>query len=183
MARLLPELGGDQPHARTDPLSDAWQRRQFFDGLAHAVLAADPPTVLVLDDLQWCDAETQAWLQVLLHLGADAPVLVLATLRIEELPDQPDLASWYRRLQQADLLHQLDLAPLSAAETGELAHALGGEVLDPTAARRLANATGLGMFLSRALVVAIAVLVGGGRLAPDKVLVAAPSGTRAEVGA
>ena len=55
----------DALHAK----ADAWQRLRFFEGLARAVLVADRPTMLVLDDLQWCDNDTMLWVVFLLGLA------------------------------------------------------------------------------------------------------------------
>ena len=60
---------------------------------AALLLRPDQPLILLLDDLQWFDTETLAWLHYLLrpvqHAGADAGhaprLLVLAALRREEI--------------------------------------------------------------------------------------------------
>ena len=140
VARLVPELGEEEPAGRVPP-SDEWQRRQFLEGLARGVLAGGP-TLLVLDDLQWCDTETLTWLEVLLCLDAAAPLLVVATLRSEELEDSPELGDWRRHLRAQGLLQELDLGPLDPAHVAELAESLGGEALDDDAARRLHAETG-----------------------------------------
>jgi DNA-binding SARP family transcriptional activator len=59
VARLLPEL----LVARSDlappaPLSERWQRQRLFEALARAVLVEGQPTLLLIDDLQWCDPPT-----------------------------------------------------------------------------------------------------------------------------
>lgn len=140
--RLVPELGpGDRP-MRSAPLADAWQRRQFFEGLVRAVLASGQPTLLVLDDLQWCDRETLAWLEFLLHIDATAPLLVVATLRSEELDDNAELVACRRRLRARGMLEEFELAPLDARETAELAAVLYGRPFDDAAARKLLADTG-----------------------------------------
>ena len=142
VGRLVPELGDVDEQARTTPLADSWQRHRFFDGLGRAVVGEGQPTLLVLDDLQWCDGDTLAWLELLLHLQDRAPVLVLATLRSEELVDHPDLIEWRRRLQARGRLDELELAPLGGDEAAELAAALTGRELDEEARRRLVTNTG-----------------------------------------
>lgn len=140
--RLMPELGpGDRP-TRPVPLADAWQRRQFFEGLVQAVLASGQPTLLVLDDLQWCDSETLAWLEFLLHFDAAAPLLVVATLRSEELDDNAKLVACRRRLRARGMLQEFELAPLDAQETAELAAVLYGRPLDDVETRKLLTDTG-----------------------------------------
>lgn len=142
VGRLVPELGPGGEQERSLPLADAWRRRQFFEGLTRAVLAADQPTLLVLDDLQWCDSETLAWLELLVHFDPNAPLLVVATLRSEELDDNPEVVAWRRRLRATGTLRELELGPLTVEEAGELAATLGGHWLDEDAMRQLAADTG-----------------------------------------
>jgi DNA-binding SARP family transcriptional activator len=142
VGRLVPELGADGEQGRPTPLADSWQRHRFFEGLARAVTGQGRATLLVLDDLQWCDGDTLAWLEVLLHLQDEAPILVLATLRSEELSDHPELVEWRRRLQALDRLDELELGPLAEQEAAELVAALTGTVLDDQARRHLAASTG-----------------------------------------
>ena len=60
---------------------DAWQRHRFFEGLARALMAVGRPMLLVLDNMQWCDQETLAFITFFLGLAADTPVLVAGTWR------------------------------------------------------------------------------------------------------
>jgi DNA-binding SARP family transcriptional activator len=54
--RPLPE-----PVAASRAMVDAWRRHRFFEALARGILAVGQPTLLVLDDLHWCDEETSAY--------------------------------------------------------------------------------------------------------------------------
>src|SRR5262249_38920259 len=63
VARLLPELLAERPDLQhPGPLTEAWQRQRLFESLARATLGDRRPRLLLLDDLQWCDAETLACL-------------------------------------------------------------------------------------------------------------------------
>ncbi len=132
--RLVPPAGSrdrdPRPADGWRPLADAWQRHRFFDALARGVLAAGRPTLLVLDDLQWCDEATLGWLQTLLRVGGSAPVLVLATARPEELDDDAVASSAVRELRAAGAVTEVELAPLDEAETA----ALAGHLLDASVA-------------------------------------------------
>jgi DNA-binding SARP family transcriptional activator len=108
---------------------DAWRRHRFFEGLARAVLAANIPTLLVLDDMQWCDQETLAWLAFLMSFANDAPLLVIATLRPEELDDNRDVGASLWGLRSAGLVTDIALGPLNVDESGELAASLLGRRL------------------------------------------------------
>ena len=75
--RLLPTDASDRAATRPSPMVDAWQRHHFFEGLARALLQPTRPTLLVLDDLQWCDAETLAWLPMFLGFADGYPIELL----------------------------------------------------------------------------------------------------------
>ena len=142
VVRLVPELGTPGGESSPAPLADAWQRRRFFEGLAWTVLAAEKETLLVLDDLQWCDGETLAWLELLVHIEPSARLLVAATLRAEELDDNPDLVTFCRKLRARGILRELELTPLGADDTARLAATVGGRPRENAAARRLQATTG-----------------------------------------
>ena len=91
---------------------DAWRRHRFFEGLARGILAVDQPTLLVLDDLQWCDDETTAWLPLLLGRAAGAPLLIAATARREELADNAEVSRLLPALRSAGSLIEMALPPL-----------------------------------------------------------------------
>ena len=70
---------------RPAPMTEFGDRLRFFEGLARAVLAAPPPLLLLVDDLQWCDGETIEWLHFLSRFDPEARLLVLGTARSEKL--------------------------------------------------------------------------------------------------
>ena len=87
VARLLPELLGERPGLPPPgPITDGWQHKRFFEALARAFTVKRGRLLLVLDDLQWCDADTLDWLHYLLDV-ADRPLLVVGTVRSEEADD------------------------------------------------------------------------------------------------
>jgi DNA-binding SARP family transcriptional activator/tetratricopeptide (TPR) repeat protein len=139
--RLVPPEGTG-PAARPSPMADAWQRHRFFEGLARAVLSLGRPTLLAVDDLQWCDEHTLAWLQLLLHLGQDHPLLVVAATRPEEVDGNAELAEMLRALRSAGQVTDVAVAPLEPRQCAELAGAVRGRALGPDEARRLYAATG-----------------------------------------
>ena len=53
-------------------MTDAWQRHRFSEGLARALIAVRRPLLLVLDNVQWCDQETMAFVTFCLTLADDA---------------------------------------------------------------------------------------------------------------
>lgn len=108
---------------------DAWQRQRFFEAMARAILASGRHTLLVIDDLQWCDEETMTWLAFLLTHAHQSPLLVAATVRGEELERNPGVTASLRGLRSAGLVTDLGLAPLDATEATRLAESLAGRAL------------------------------------------------------
>lgn len=129
--RLVPSAESAPRPATSRAMVDAWQRHRFFEGTARAVLSPGRPVLLVLDDLQWCDAETTAWLAFLLSLDAHQRVLVAATARTDEAQSRRDVNDALRALRSARLVTDVEVDPLTADGTAELARSLGGPVLDP----------------------------------------------------
>lgn len=122
LARLLPELLTQQPALPSPgPLTEYWQRQRFFEALARGLLAGQAPLLLLIDDSQWCDQETLEWLHFLLRFDAKARLLVVGTVRSEELPANPALLTLVRALQGGRQLHEFALPPLDAAEVDKLA--------------------------------------------------------------
>jgi DNA-binding SARP family transcriptional activator/tetratricopeptide (TPR) repeat protein len=121
---------------------DAWQRHRFFEGLARALIAVHRPLLLVLDNMQWCDQETLAFITFCLGLADGAQLLVAATLREDNLDEDPELAGWTVRMRASGLLTELSLSPLEAADTARLAEAMSGQRLPEADADVLHAATG-----------------------------------------
>ncbi|MFN2286166.1 MAG: BTAD domain-containing putative transcriptional regulator, partial [Anaerolineae bacterium] len=131
LARLLPELASDLPGAAPPgPITEAWQRQRLFEALARAVRSGKSPLLLILDDVQWCDQETLVWLHYLLHFSAAAPVLILATLRLEEVGVNHPLSEWMRSAQRVAPVHEITLGPLTETETLSLAEKVAGQMLE-----------------------------------------------------
>ena len=131
VARLVPS-GGHQPQEQR-PMVDAWQRHRFFEGLAAAVLVSGRPTLLTLDDIQWCDGETLAWLQFFLRRADDSSVLIVASGREEEFDANPDLSTLIGSLRIDNLLTKSELTPLPSHLSGELARRAGADLSDDEA--------------------------------------------------
>jgi DNA-binding SARP family transcriptional activator len=147
LARLLPELLTEWPALPPPaPLTQSWQRRHLFEALTRALFATGQPLVLLLDDLQWCDQETLAWLHFLLRFTdsappADAPVarlLLIGTARLpDEVPTDHPLQTLLIGLQGSGQLTQLNLARFTAEETALLACRMAALALQTGALRQL----------------------------------------------
>ena len=77
--------------------------------------------MLILDDLQWCDGETLDWLRFLLRFEAQAPLLVVGTVRSEAIDEQTSDPRVDRPLTAQEQVTALELGPLQADETALLA--------------------------------------------------------------
>ncbi len=139
VGRLVPP-GGRATSSRAT--AAAWQRHRFLEGLARALIAVRRPLLLVLDNAQWCDRETLAFITFCLGLADGARLLVAATLRQDDLDEDPELAGWIVRMRATGLLTEIPLSPLEAAGTARLAEAISGQPLPKARADLLQAATG-----------------------------------------
>ena len=138
ISRLLPEIVARRPDVpRPSARIEAWQRQAFFQALASAFLTADHPILLVLDDLQWCDADTLEWIHFLLRSDRHARILVAGTVRTDEVDRNHPLAGLTRGLGDAGQLTEIHLRPLEPSGTAALATVVAGRRLRPEEARHI----------------------------------------------
>ena len=119
LARLLPELARDDVAASGEPLP-------LFDAVAALLqhLSDKEPVVLVLEDLHWADEMSVRLLAFLARRVSGWSVLVVATVRREELDGAPFVRRALDTLVTAQPCVAVDLAPLSRDETATLVRAL-----------------------------------------------------------
>ena len=148
LARLFPVLRrveaiGKPAQRRLDTPDPHESRRRALGALRALLgnLAARWPVVLFIDDLQWGDLDSAPFLVDLIHHVDAPPVLLLASLRREDMAQSPIL----RRLREARPVadgqdspapragdvREIALEPLTPAE----AEALGRELLPGAGAR------------------------------------------------
>jgi DNA-binding SARP family transcriptional activator len=131
IARLLPELRAQRPDVLLPTkLTQGWQRQGFFEAMARALLSARQPLLLFLDDVQWCDAETLQWLHYLFRFAPQSRLLMLGTVRAEEMLPGHTLVNSLSSWQPGDLVRELALEPLASSETITLAEQVAGHALD-----------------------------------------------------
>jgi DNA-binding SARP family transcriptional activator/tetratricopeptide (TPR) repeat protein len=139
--RLVPNgRNRAEPDAGTGPMVEGWQRHRFFEGLARALAGAGRPTLLVLDNLQWSDQETRAFLTFALGLRPDTPVMVVATLRAADLDHEPGLQEWIAMIRATAMLREVAVHPLDGPDTVRLAVEISDRRLS-AADRELLQAT------------------------------------------
>jgi DNA-binding SARP family transcriptional activator len=142
VARLSPDLLVERSDlAEPRSLTEAWQRQRLFEALARAVLGRKQPLMLLLDDLQWCDHESLVWLHYLLRFDPRARLLIVGTLRPEEMVVNQPLASLLTALRHNEQLIEIELEPLDRTETAALAEHLADRRLEPALASLLYQET------------------------------------------
>ncbi len=138
VARLLPELLIAQPELPPPaPLVDTLQLQRFREGLVRAIVPDPQPLLLVIDDLQWCDHETLEWLRYLLRLTAQEPLLVVGTVRSEEVGGDHPLRQLTLHLRHTEQVTEIELDPLNAQATADLATHVIGRALNAHLASHL----------------------------------------------
>ncbi|GHO82168.1 SARP family transcriptional regulator [Dictyobacter formicarum] len=143
VVRLLPELLEEQPELpHYGPVTEYGQHQRFFEALARAILLTPQPLLLLLDDLQWCDQETLAWLHLLLRFDPAARLLIVGCAREEELPPHHPLRTFLLHLRSTMGVTEIPLEPLDAAESAKLASQVAKRELKINEGLRLYHETG-----------------------------------------
>ena len=131
LAALLPELPPPAAERRWGELEDT---ATLFEAWAQALrqLAVERPLLLILDDLQWADT---ACLELLLYVCRrvrDAPFLLMAAHRDDELLPAHALARLRRELNRLRLAVQLPIGRLDGEATGALVAGVLGATVGST---------------------------------------------------
>ena len=123
LLRLLPELGGA---AEDGAAVEEHERYRVARGVCSLLerCAAEQPLVVVLEDLHWSDAATLELLPWLARRVRDCAVLVLATLRSDELGARPDVLATVAELERQRLGERIALAPLEPDAVEEMVRAI-----------------------------------------------------------
>jgi len=153
LARLLPELLDASQPSKPSQSGDLAQRHRLFDAVSRAIVVGDRPRLLIIDDLQWCDAETIELIGFVVRSGQTAPVLIVGTVRSEEIPEHHPLVALVDALDHDQAVTTVPLDRLDEATTATLAARLRGEdTIDPKLAARLWSETeGNPLFVIEAL--------------------------------
>ena len=150
LARLLPELASEW---RPSPVPSPADRQHLLEAIASALLslAAARPMVVLLEDAQWMDLASLEVLRYILPRLSNAALLILVSVRSEELAGRP--AAALAAMEDMRLVRRLDLGGLDRAETAELVQrALGMEqTVERFSARLYAGTEGNPFFLLETL--------------------------------
>jgi len=120
LSQLMPELRARYPDLPLPLTGDAnFVRARLFESLAALgnALAARHPSVLILDDMQWADADTLELVHYLARRWAEmkAPILLLLTVRQEAYAADASLREWLTRLERDTSLARILLDNLNGA--------------------------------------------------------------------
>lgn len=140
LARLLPELKRDFP-ALTDSPQSSGNQQAFFEALSQAFGQHQGPLLLVLDDLQWTDRESLNWIQHFLRFANDKRIMLLGTIRDEELPDNPELQRFLTKLAGDELATEIRLGRLDRTTSSLIAADVTGQTLAETQTETLYTET------------------------------------------
>ncbi len=124
LSELVPDLGGTGSSG-TDPAGVG----ELGLGVMRR-LARRSPVVLVIEDLHWADTSTRQWLSML--AGADwlGPVLIVTTLRNDELHRRHPLVPVLADLARTSRPERIELRRLDQAESEQLVAAIAGPDID-----------------------------------------------------
>ncbi len=142
LTRVLPEILVENPEiAPPQPLMESWQKHHFYEALNATFRKAHKPLLLLIDDLQWCDHDSFAWLHTLFRSAAAERILLLGTVRPEETGRDHPLTGLVRELRLSGQVTEFSIKPLSMEETAALATQIAMRKCDPAFLSGLHQAT------------------------------------------
>jgi DNA-binding SARP family transcriptional activator len=141
VSRILPDLRRRFPglpdKSGQTSIADGWR---LFEAVAQVLLAIvdETPIAVLVDDLQWCDADSCGLLHFLVRRVADSRVLWLATLTVGEIERASPAARLVHAIRAGHRPEVMHLAPLTEAEVSCLIRD-AGRLSDVEDARSLAS--------------------------------------------
>jgi len=138
LSQLIPELRARYPDLPMPLAGNAkFVRARLFEAVATlgSALAARRPSVLMLDDMQWADADTLDLVHYLARRWAEmkAPILLILTVRQEAYAADTSLREWLTRLERDTSLARILLDNLNGAAVEGLVKTLAGDEADQIA--------------------------------------------------
>jgi tetratricopeptide (TPR) repeat protein len=155
IARLVPELREARfATPAPPPIGDAAERFRLFDGIRAFLIrtARDTPLAIILDDLQWADAESVELLDFVAHDLSSQALLLLCTYREPELEAQSQLVRSLARLATRPSVEHWTMSGFSRREADLFIAARTGRTLDAAVVDLLCEKTeGNPLFLGEIL--------------------------------
>ncbi|SNS76704.1 regulatory protein, luxR family [Geodermatophilus pulveris] len=133
-------------------------RLQVFESVAGVLteLAAEGPLLVVLEDVHWADRSSRDLLRYLLARLTEAPIVVVASYRSDDLHRRHPLRPLLAELVRMPGVERLDLAPLPDAAVGELVRGLAAGVPDRTVDDVVVRAEGNAFYAEELLAAGLA---------------------------
>ena len=127
VARVVPELKqrfAGLPEIVPASTADIWR---LFEGIAQMLLAIseETPLTVLIDDVQWCDADSCALLHFLVRKLERAAILWFVTFAPGAVERDSAAARWVRALRGSPACEVIALQPLSEDEVRQLVRGLG----------------------------------------------------------
>jgi DNA-binding CsgD family transcriptional regulator len=126
LARLLPELESSAPGAAADE-TDVYGRARLFEAVLAVLerLCRHEPCLLILDDLQWADANTLDLVPFLIRNTRASRILFVLLLRTDDLGPEAPIRRLLAELDRDAGVERLELGPLDRADGRALLEAHG----------------------------------------------------------
>lgn len=128
LVQLLPDLALLFSHnvssSQPQTLDPVQQKRRLFLVLTHffTTQAAQKPTLLIVEDIHWCDESSLDFLLHLVRHCSSQLLFLLFTYRSEEI--SPGLSHWLAQLDREHLAVELTLKRLSHKEVDAMVQAI-----------------------------------------------------------
>jgi len=135
---MLPSGYLDEPVGVPPPIEERSLSRRLLDGFSLLLerLAAEEPTILFLDDLQWADATTVAVIQFMQRRWGESPFGVVATVRRDLVREKSPLAIYLA--EDCKLaVNQVDLDELTEVEARQLIRSFADARLNDEVTQKL----------------------------------------------
>jgi DNA-binding CsgD family transcriptional regulator/tetratricopeptide (TPR) repeat protein len=125
LARLVPGFGRSVTgaHAQSE-----WVQSRLFEALLGLFerLGERSPILLVIEDLHWADPGTRDTIAFLVRTLRRTPMLLVGTLRSDELHRRHPLLPWLAELDRGGRVDRIDLARLDRSQVAALMSAILG---------------------------------------------------------
>jgi DNA-binding CsgD family transcriptional regulator/tetratricopeptide (TPR) repeat protein len=143
LARLVPGFG---PVGVAAPQQTEWAESRLLEAFLGFLsrLAERSPVLLIVEDLHWADPATRELLGFLVQARRNIPILVVGTLRSDELHRRHPLRPWLAELERGGRVERVELARLDRPRLAALVTAIlgkppGRDVIDDILARSDGN--------------------------------------------
>ena len=113
------------------PAGGGLDRSRLFDAgvqFLQQLMSHHRCVLIVLDDIQWLDEASVAFLHYAARLLSQAPILFACAARTQELERNPAVSKVLQAFYREQWVQRLELAPLAPASTAELAHQISQDI-------------------------------------------------------